>query len=75
MPTQSKLNNVIQRAEAMFTKGVDKILSSPEDTYIKSMVDPFHPDASGTRVPSLNPVDTWTHSQFDTVSVNVAQYS
>lgn len=56
----------------MFVKGVNKILSAPEDTYIKAMIDPFHPDSLGARIPSLNPVDTWTHSQFDTVSVNVA---
>jgi len=59
----------------MFTSGIHKILSSPEDTYVKSMIDPFHPDAAGTRIPSLNPVDTWTHSQFDTISIGVSQYA
>lgn len=44
-----------------FSKGLDEILNDGERKYIKALLDPFHPDAVGVRVPSLNPVDTYTH--------------
>lgn len=51
-----------------------KVLNSCEDVYVKALLDPFHPDALGVRVPALNPVDTAVHSQFDTITINVATY-
>lgn len=42
--------------------GVQHILSDEQGRYIKALLDPFHPDSAGVRVPSLNPIDTYTHT-------------
>lgn len=34
------------------------------------MLDPFHPDSAGVRVPSLNPIDTYTHTQFESFTLS-----
>lgn len=51
-------------------QGIHAIMSDAESKYIKSLIDPFHPDAVGVRIPSLNPIDTFTHSHFESFSVN-----
>lgn len=43
-------------------RGINSILTDGEAKYIKALLDPFHPDAAGARIPSLNPVDTYTHT-------------
>lgn len=43
-------------------RGINQILTDSEAKYIKSLLDPFHPDAAGVRIPSLNPIDTYTHT-------------
>ena len=37
--------------------------------YIKALIDPFSKETAGVRVPSLNPVDTYTHTQFDSFTI------
>lgn len=75
VPSRDRIASALDEVDQMFQQGVRKILNDCEQVYVKSMVDPFHPDSMGTRIPTLNPVDTWTHSQFDTISVNVAGHS
>lgn len=55
------LNDLIDR----FESGVDKIMNNYDVKYIKSLIDPFSSDAVGARIPALNPVATYTHTQFD----------
>lgn len=50
--------------------GVQQILSDDQGKYIKALLDPFHPDAAGVRVPSLNPIDTYTHTQFESFTLS-----
>lgn len=37
------------------------------------MIDPFSSNAVGCRVPSLNPIDTYTHVQFDSFALSNQQ--
>jgi len=50
-------NNLLMMMEAF--------KSTHEAHYIKSLVDPFHPDSQGARVPALLPRDTATFSTFN----------
>lgn len=74
-PTATAIDRAITATTDMFKSQLHAILNDSELQYIKAMVDPFHPDVSGVRIPCINPVDTWTHTQFDTVSLNVSQYN
>lgn len=60
------VNEAMERVD----QGIQLIMSDAETKYIKALIDPFHPDAVGVRVPSLNPIDTFTHSHFESFSVN-----
>lgn len=47
---------------------VDQLQTNDEKRYIKSLLDPFHPDVLGVRVPTRVPRNTITyntHSVFD----------
>jgi hypothetical protein len=47
--------------KAMF----DQLTDGEETKYIKSLVDPFHPECAGARVPTLLPRDTATFNTYN----------
>lgn len=63
----------MEEAQSRFEQGLSEILNDAERKYIRALIDPFHPDAVGVRVPSLNPVDTYTHTQFESFAINTTQ--
>lgn len=74
-PSTARVSGVMDEALGRFAEGVDRILSDDEATYIKSLVDPFHTESVGTRVPSLNPVDTYTNTQFESFTISSSEMS
>lgn len=60
----------VQKMLVQLSRGVDAILNDHERRYVRSLIDPFSPDAVGVRVPSLNPVATYTNCQFESFSLN-----
>jgi len=66
----SKVKGLAEDIVTKMDMAVDQILDNDEATYIKALANPFHPDAAGVRIPSLNPVDTYTNTQFDSFSIS-----
>lgn len=42
-------------------------LSGPELKYLRSIIEPFHPESQGARVPSNTPKETISYSHFSTL--------
>lgn len=51
--------------KAMF----DQLTDGPETKYVKALVDPFHPECAGARVPTLLPRDTATFNTYNQIDV------
>lgn len=49
------------------------LVDNDETKYIKSLVDPFHPDSTGVRIPSSVPRETLTYQYFSEAQVQGAQ--
>lgn len=47
----------------------EKLTDGEEIKYIKALVDPFHPDCAGARVPTLLPRDTATFNTYNQLDV------
>jgi hypothetical protein len=54
--------------KAMF----EQLTDGEETRYVKSLVDPFHPDCAGTRVPTLLPRDTATFNTYNQIDYGSA---
>lgn len=63
---QTSISQLMDRLD----EGIDKILNNHDVRYVKALIDPFAAEIVGVRVPSLNPVDTYTHTQFDSFSLS-----
>jgi hypothetical protein len=53
-----------ERLRQNLTKIVEDLESTEEVKYIQSLVDPFHPDTNGVRVPVLLPRPTVAYNDF-----------
>jgi len=52
------------------TKVLAHFESDAERTYIKSLLDPFHPQSYGVRVPSVLPRETATFNTINDLDLN-----
>jgi len=50
-------------------------MKSGSEKYLLALIDPFAKDAVGCRLPSLDPVATFTHCQFESFTLNTTGYN
>lgn len=63
------LRQLLEQAQLRTMKGLDDIMVNCHMKYIKSLIDPFAKDTPGVRIPTVNPVDTFTHTQYESFTI------
>lgn len=67
--------NVMHEAKMRFAKALSEELNPGERTYARAIIDPFAASSMGARVPSLNPVDSYTYTQNSNFTLSTTGYN